>query len=65
MRSVEGISGLHGVEEIKFFKSVRSRTKFAQMVGRGTRTCKNLFGPGRDKQCFWIFDLCQNLEYFR
>jgi type I restriction enzyme R subunit len=35
------------------------------MVGRGTRTCKNLFGPGRDKQCFWIFDLCQNLEYFR
>ena len=34
------------------------------MVGRGTRTCKDLFGPGRDKECFWIFDLCQNLEFF-
>jgi type I restriction enzyme R subunit len=34
------------------------------MVGRGTRTCNNLFGPGRDKECFWIFDLCQNLEFF-
>jgi len=43
---------------------VRSRTKFWQMVGRGTRTCKDLFGPGRDKQHFWIFDLCQNLEFF-
>lgn len=31
---------------------------------RGTRTCKNLFGPGRNKECFWIFDLCQNLEFF-
>ncbi|MFM9102987.1 MAG: type I restriction-modification enzyme R subunit C-terminal domain-containing protein, partial [Cyanobium sp.] len=29
-----------------------------------TRTCNNLFGPGRDKECFWIFDLCQNLEFF-
>lgn len=34
------------------------------MVGRGTRTCKDLFGPGQDKECFWIFDLCQNLEFF-
>jgi len=34
------------------------------MVGRGTRTCKDLFGPGRGKECFWIFDLCQNLEFF-
>ncbi|MFM7277678.1 MAG: hypothetical protein ACKO1I_08455, partial [Microcystis aeruginosa] len=47
-----------------FFKPVRSRTKFWQMVGRVTRTCKDLFGPGRDKECFWIFDLCQNLDYF-
>ena len=52
------------IVNLMFFKPVRSRTKFWQMVGRGTRTCKDLFGPGRDKQCFWIFDLCQNLEFF-
>ncbi|MFN9692647.1 MAG: DEAD/DEAH box helicase family protein [Synechococcaceae cyanobacterium] len=52
------------IVNLVFFKPVRSRTKFWQMVGRGTRTCKDLFGPGQDKTCFWIFDLCQNLEYF-
>lgn len=34
------------------------------MVGRGTRLCPDLFGPGQDKQFFYIFDYCQNLEYF-
>jgi type I restriction enzyme, R subunit len=52
------------IVNLMFFKPVRSRTKFWQMVGRGTRTCKDLLGPGRDKECFWIFDLCQNLEFF-
>ncbi len=52
------------IVNLMFFKPVRSRTKCWQMVGRGTRTCKDLFGPGRDKECFWIFDLCQNLEFF-
>jgi type I restriction enzyme R subunit len=52
------------IVNLVFFKPVRSRTKFWQMVGRGTRTCPDLFGPGRDKQHFWIFDLCQNLEFF-
>ncbi|MFM7265167.1 MAG: DEAD/DEAH box helicase family protein, partial [Cyanobium sp.] len=52
------------IVNLVFFKPVRSRTKFWQMVGRGTRPCNNLFGPGRDKECFWIFDLCQNLEFF-
>jgi type I restriction enzyme, R subunit len=52
------------IVNLVFFKPVRSRTKFWQMVGRGTRTCPDLFGPGRDKECFWIFDLCQNLEFF-
>lgn len=47
-----------------FFKVVRSKTKFWQMVGRGTRLCPNLFGPGVDKQNFFIFDYCQNLEFF-
>jgi len=47
-----------------FFKAVRSKTKFWQMVGRGTRLCPDLFGPGKDKQNFSIFDYCQNLEFF-
>jgi len=53
------------IVNLVFFKPVRSRTKFWQMVGRGTRLCPDLFGPGRDKECFWIFDFCQNLEFFR
>jgi type I restriction enzyme R subunit len=34
------------------------------MVGRGTRLSKDLFGPGMDKEFFYIFDYCQNLEFF-
>ena len=52
------------VVNLVFFKIVRSKTKFWQMVGRGTRLCKDLFGPGEDKQNFFIFDFCQNLEFF-
>jgi type I restriction enzyme R subunit len=47
-----------------FFKMVRSKTKFWQMVGRGTRLRPDLFGIGRHKREFWIFDYCQNLEFF-
>lgn len=47
-----------------FFKMVRSKTKFWQMIGRGTRLCPDLFGPGDDKTEFRVFDFCQNLEYF-
>jgi type I restriction enzyme R subunit len=52
------------VVNLVFFKIVRSRTKFWQMVGRGTRTCQDLFGPGQDKEEFIVFDFCQNLEFF-
>jgi type I restriction enzyme R subunit len=52
------------VVNLVFFKLVRSKTKFWQMVGRGTRLSKDLFGPGDDKKYFFIFDYCQNLEYF-
>jgi type I restriction enzyme R subunit len=52
------------VANLVFFKLVRSKTKFWQMLGRGTRLCRDLFGPGRDKECFFVFDYCQNLEYF-
>ncbi|HMR94839.1 MAG TPA: DEAD/DEAH box helicase family protein [Microthrixaceae bacterium] len=52
------------VANLVFFKIVRSATKFWQMVGRGTRLRPDLYGPGQDKDCFYIFDFCQNLEYF-
>lgn len=52
------------VVNLVFFKLVRSKTKFWQMVGRGTRLCPDLFGPGQDKALFYLFDYCQNLEYF-
>ncbi len=42
----------------------RSKTKFWQMIGRGTRLCPDLFGPGQDKEYFYVFDFCGNLEYF-
>jgi type I restriction enzyme R subunit len=38
--------------------------KFWQMIGRGTRLCKNLFGVGNDKTKFRIFDHWGNFEYF-
>lgn len=47
-----------------FFKPVRSRIKFLQMIGRGTRLSKDIFGPERDKQFFNIFDWCNNFEFF-
>ena len=48
-----------------FFKKVRSYSKFWQMIGRGTRLCKDLFAPGEDKKEFRIFDVCNNFEFFR
>ena len=52
------------VVNLVFFKLVRSKTKFWQMVGRGTRLRPDLFGPGKDKEFFYMFDYCQNLEFF-
>ena len=52
------------VVNLVLFKVVRSKTKFWQMLGRGTRLCPDLFGPGKHKQYFQIFDYCGNLEFF-
>ena len=52
------------VVNLVFFKIVRSKTKFWQMLGRGTRLCPDLFGPGRHKEFFYVFDFCQNFEFF-
>lgn len=54
-----------------FFKKVRSKTKFWQMIGRGTRKCEGLDcidqidGEYTGKRRFLIFDYCQNFEFFR
>lgn len=54
-----------------FFKKVRSKTKFWQMIGRGTRLCPDIElsdfknGQYKDKQYFFIFDYHENFEYFR
>lgn len=52
------------VANLVFFKPVRSKVKFHQMIGRGTRLCPNLYGPGRDKDGFLIFDFCGNFTWF-
>lgn len=52
------------VVNLMFFKLVRSKTKFWQMIGRGTRLCEDLFEPGKDKKEFIVFDYYQNLEFF-
>lgn len=48
-----------------FFKKIRSKTKFWQMIGRGTRLCEDLLGIGQNKDKFLIFDFCNNFEFFR
>lgn len=55
---------IHEIVNLVFFKPVRSYSKFWQMIGRGTRLCPDLFGPGQDKKNFYIFDVCSNFEYF-
>jgi type I restriction enzyme R subunit len=52
------------IVNLVFFKPVRSKSKFWQMLGRGTRLCPDLYGPGQDKTDFLIFDFCGNLEFF-
>lgn len=52
------------IVNLVFFKRVMSKTKFWQMIGRGTRLSPNLFGPDNDKAFFYVFDYCQNLEFF-
>ncbi len=73
------------VLNLVFFKRVFSVIKFWQMIGRGTRVCKDLnvfspskefFGKGKEaitkaklkpyteKQGFYIFDFCDNFDFF-
>jgi len=52
------------IVNLVFAKPVYSYVKFWQMIGRGTRLCPDLFGPGRDKTHFQIFDHWSNFERF-
>lgn len=52
------------VVNLAFAKPVKSKVKFWQMIGRGTRLCENLFGPGKHKSKFRIFDHWSNFDYF-
>ncbi|MGI8670689.1 MAG: DEAD/DEAH box helicase family protein [Aridibacter sp.] len=52
------------IVNLVFFKTVRSKTKFLQMIGRGTRLSPDLYGIGKNKDCFYIFDHCLNFEFF-
>ena len=52
------------VLNLVFFKKVMSKSKFWQMIGRGTRLCEGLL-DGADKENFYIFDFCGNFEFFR
>jgi len=53
------------VVNLVFFKPVYSKTKFWQMMGRGTRLRPDLFGPGDGKKCYYVFDYCGNFDFFR
>ena len=59
------------VVNLVFFKKVRSKTKFWQMIGRGTRLCPDLAcidgqnGEYIGKKYFYIFDYCSNFAFFR
>jgi type I restriction enzyme R subunit len=56
------------VLNLVFFKIVRSKSKFWQMIGRGTRLRKDIFvdadGQRGDKEFFYVFDYLGNLDYF-
>ena len=59
------------VVNLVFFKQVKSKVKFWQMIGRGTRLCEGIHaqdkvsGEYEDKKHFFIFDWCSNFEFFR
>jgi type I restriction enzyme R subunit len=56
------------VLNLVFFKIVRSKSKYWQMIGRGTRLREGIFvdadGQRGDKEYFYVFDYLGNLDYF-
>lgn len=52
------------IVNLVFARPVKSPVKFWQMIGRGTRLCPDLFGPGQNKSVFRIFDHWGNFARF-
>ena len=52
------------IVNLVFAKPIKSMVKFEQMIGRGTRLCPDLFGPGKGKTQFRVFDHWDNFEFF-
>ncbi|SPD71998.1 HsdR1 (fragment) [uncultured Desulfobacterium sp.] len=52
------------IVNLVFAKPIRSLVKFEQMIGRGTRLCRNLFGSNKNKTQFRIFDHWGNFDFF-
>lgn len=52
------------IVNLVFARPVKSPVKFWQMIGRGTRLCPDLFGPGQNKNVFRIFDHWGNFARF-
>jgi type I restriction enzyme R subunit len=52
------------IVNLVFARPIKSPVKFWQMIGRGTRLCPGLFGPGKDKRVFRIFDHWGNFARF-
>ncbi|UQA63258.1 DEAD/DEAH box helicase family protein [Polyangium aurulentum] len=52
------------VVNLVFAKPIRSYVKFWQMIGRGTRLRPHLFGPGKPKTEFMVFDHWSNFWFF-
>lgn len=52
------------IVNLVFFKPVYSASKFWQMLGRGTRLCRDLFAPDVHKENFYVFDVCSVFDFF-
>ena len=44
------------ITSIVFLRRVKSRILYEQMLGRATRLCRDLYGPGEDKEVFKVYD---------
>ena len=52
------------IVNLVLFRPVYSKSKFWQMIGRGTRLSENLFGNNANKKEFIVFDFCGNFDFF-
>ncbi|MGH3703926.1 MAG: DEAD/DEAH box helicase family protein [Agromyces sp.] len=52
------------IVNLVFFKAVYSKSKYWQMIGRGTRLRPDLYALGESKRDFVVFDVGGNIEYF-